>query len=75
MKTAVIYHYFEASNVYRDNLIFFLNVAIDNDIDYFIYISGEGTVDLPAFPNVEYIFIENKNWIKKALTKLLIILV
>ncbi len=62
MKTAVIYHYFEASDVYKDNLIFFLNTAIDNDIDYFIYISEKCTVDLPAFPNVEYIFIENKNY-------------
>ncbi len=61
-KKAVIYHYFEKNNIYRDNLIFFLNTAIDKDVDYFIYISGTCSVNLPTPPNIEYIYIENKNY-------------
>lgn len=62
MKRAVIYHYFEKDEIYRDNLIFFLNSAIDKDVDYFIYISGKCSVHLLALPNIEYIYIENKNY-------------
>ena len=62
MSTAVIYHYFEKDEIYKENLIFFLNVAIDKDVDYYIYISGTCSVNLPSLPNVEYITIENKNY-------------
>jgi len=61
MKTAVIYHYFEADEKYRENFVFFLNTAINEDSQYFIYISGECSVPLPKFKNVSYFFIENKN--------------
>lgn len=62
MKRAVIYHYFEKDDIYRDNLIFFLNIAVDKDVDYFIYISGTCSINLPNYPNIEYIYIENKNY-------------
>ena len=61
-KLAVIYHYFEADESYRDNFIFFLNTAINNCSRYFIYISGVCTVTLPELPNAEFYFIENKNF-------------
>ena len=61
MTTAIIYHYFELNETYKENLIFFLNTAILNQAEYFIYISGTCSVNLPEFPNVHYFFIENKN--------------
>lgn len=62
MSTAVIYHYFEKDEIYRENLIFFLNVAIDKGVDYYIYLSGTCSVNLPSLPNIEYISIENANY-------------
>ena len=61
MSTAIIYHYFEVNKIYKDNFIFFLNCAIDADANYFIFISGTCSVDLPSLKNVEYFHIQNKN--------------
>ena len=61
MKTAVIYHYYEANSSYKDNFVFFLNTAIFDELDYFIYISGACTVNLLKRKNIKYRFIENKN--------------
>lgn len=60
-KVAVIYHYFEASQVYRDNLTFFLSVAIRDDIDFFIIIAGDCTISLPEAVNITYLRTKNKN--------------
>jgi hypothetical protein len=62
MKTAVIYHYCEINSYYKENLIYFLSVAIHDRCSYFIYISGACTVELPHHENVEFIYIENKNY-------------
>lgn len=59
--TAVVYHYFERDLTYKNNLIYFLSVAILESVDYFILISGDCTVALPARPNVTYIKTENWN--------------
>ena len=61
LETAIIYHYFEVNETYKNNFIFFLNTAIDRDANYFIFISSSCSIDLPNFSNVEYFFIENKN--------------
>ena len=61
MKTAVVYHYFEANTLYKDNFVFFLNTAIMEELDYFIYISGSCTVNLLKRKNIRYKYIENKN--------------
>ena len=61
MKTAVFYHYYEANSSYKDNFVFFLNTAIFDELDYFIYISGACTVNLLKRKNIKYRFIENKN--------------
>ena len=60
-KVAIIYHFYEADETYRDNLVFFLNVGIDDQADYFIFISGESSIPLIFRDNIKYIFIENKN--------------
>ena len=61
-RLAVIYHYFEVDDEYRDNFLFFLNTGINNEAKYFIYISGTCSVNLPVLPNVEVIYINNKNF-------------
>lgn len=60
-KTAVVYHYFEKDEAYRDNLVFFLSAAILDEADYFIVISGECSVSLPNLTNVHYIHTINMN--------------
>lgn len=62
MKTAVIYHYCEVNTVYKDNLIYFISVAIQPHCEYFFYISGPCSVQFPTLPNVNLFFIENKNY-------------
>lgn len=58
---AVIYHYFEKDATYKDNLVYFLSVAIESDIDYFFVISGECSIELPQRPNIQYIHTANWN--------------
>lgn len=60
-KIAVIYHYFEANQNYRDNLIYFLSVAIRDDIDFYIIIAGDCSVSLPEAININYLRTKNKN--------------
>lgn len=57
---AIVYHYFEKDVHYRENLIFFLATAIDEDSDYFIIISGDCSIELPRISNVTYI--QTINW-------------
>ena len=61
MKRAVVYHYFEKNDIYKDNLIFFLSKGIFDGIDFFIIIAGECTVELIHRENIRYIYVENKN--------------
>tara|TARA_B110000503_G_C7112062_1_gene398564 strand:+ start:483 stop:1469 length:987 start_codon:yes stop_codon:yes gene_type:complete len=61
MTIAVIYHYYELNETYKENFVFFLNTSIVNGIEYFFYISGSCSVELPNLPNAQYKNIENKN--------------
>lgn len=58
-RTAVIYHYFEKDEVYRDNLIFFLARAWRPNLDIFVIISGEVSVRLPERSNTRYVHTQN----------------
>lgn len=53
-RVAVLYHYFEKDQVYRDNLVFFLSRAWRPDLDFFVVIAGACSVDLPQHPNIRY---------------------
>lgn len=61
MKIATIYHYYELNETYKENFIYFLNTSIIDQVEYFFYISGSCTVELPSLSNVQYANIENKN--------------
>lgn len=60
-KTAVVYHYFERDETYRDNLIFFLATALSDAADYFLVISGACSVALPERDNLRTIRMGNWN--------------
>lgn len=53
-RTALIYHYFERDETYRDNFIFFLSRAWSPDIEMFILVAGRHSVDLPERSNIHY---------------------
>jgi len=59
-KTAVVYHYFEKDAVYRDNFVFFLARAWQADLDFFIVIAGEHSLNLPQRDNIRYIHADNQ---------------
>ena len=60
-KVAVFYHYFEANDVYRDNLIYFLSKAYSTDLNFFIVISENCSIELPERDNIKYIYTKNNN--------------
>ncbi|MGX1197125.1 hypothetical protein [Parvibaculum sp. MBR-TMA-1.3b-4.2] len=60
-KVAIIYHFYELNETYRDNFVFFMNTAVDDTADYFVFISGDCSVPLTDHENVKYIQIKNKN--------------
>ena len=55
-RAAVIYHYFEKDEIYRENFIFFLARAWRPGLEFFIVISGEHSVDLPIRDNIHYVY-------------------
>jgi hypothetical protein len=61
-KTCIIYHYFEAQDLYRKNFLHFLSFGTQVDADIFCVISGNYTVKLPKIPQVTYVFTINHNY-------------
>ena len=60
-EVAVFFHYFEADSTYCDNLIFFLARAYLPNVDFYIVIAGECSIDLPQKPNIHYFYVDNIN--------------
>jgi len=58
-QTAVIFHYYEKDETYRDNFIFFLARAWRPNLHFFILISGDYDVDLPVRSNIQYVHTPN----------------
>ena len=56
----VIYHYFEKDASYRDNFLHFLSFGFQEENDYIFIISGQYSVELPQFSNIQYVFTEPK---------------
>lgn len=61
-KTLVLYHYFETGEVYRNNIMYFLNRAYCKDIDFIVTVSGGCSVDLPEADNIKYVFTRNSQF-------------
>jgi hypothetical protein len=58
-KTVVLYHYFEASEEYEQNLHTFLQLGYRADVDYIIIIAGGCSLELPRLNNVKYVYAPN----------------
>lgn len=61
MKLAVIYHYYELDQMYKDNLIYFVSSIWNENLDLYIVIAGEYTISLPSKSNITILEVENKN--------------
>jgi hypothetical protein len=59
--TVVLFHFFEADECYRDNLVFFLSCACNSSVDLILILSGDCSVPLPDWPNLRVVRTENIN--------------
>jgi hypothetical protein len=60
-KVCVVYHYYEADQTYRENLLHFLVFGYAAEADYYIVISGEHSLELPRASNLNYVSAPNLN--------------
>ena len=61
-KYCCIYAYYEKNDLYKENFIFFLKNGILDNVDYYIVINGECTVDIPQKKNIIIYKRENKGY-------------
>ena len=57
-----LYAYYEKNDLYKDNFTYFLNNAILDNVDYYIIINGECTVNIPERNNITVFRRENKGY-------------
>jgi hypothetical protein len=58
-KYCCIYAYYEKNYLYKDNFMYFLNNGILDNVDYYIVINGDYTVDIPSKNNIKVYKREN----------------
>jgi hypothetical protein len=61
-KYVCIYAYYEKNNDYKENLQYFLNKGIYDNIDYFIIVNGICTLNIPKKTNIKVFYRENKGY-------------
>ena len=61
-KYVCIYAYYERNDEYKENLSYFLNNGLLENVDYYIIINGECTVDIPNLNNIKVLKRENKGF-------------
>jgi len=57
----VLYHYFEADQSYRENLLHFLVFGHHPDAEFYVIAANRPSFELPIAPNLNYIFTPNHN--------------
>jgi hypothetical protein len=57
-----IFAYYEKNDTYKENLNYFINNGIYDNIDYFIIINGNCTIDIPKKQNINVVYRENKGY-------------
>lgn len=57
--TLVLYCYFEKNDDYKNNLLYFLNNGIEENIDYIFIINGNNTINIPSSKNIKIIYRDN----------------
>jgi hypothetical protein len=58
-KYVCLYCYYEKNDNYKENFIFFLENAILDNIDYYIIINGNCSLDIPQKTNIIVVYREN----------------
>ena len=53
-KICCLFAYYEKNDMYKENLNFFLNNGIYDEIDYYIIINDKCTLTLPNKPNIKF---------------------
>jgi hypothetical protein len=61
-KYVCMYAYYEKNEEYKENLLYFLNHGLLDNIDYYIIINGDYTVNIPEKDNIKIIKRENKGY-------------
>ena len=61
-KILCLYAYYEKNDLYKNNLQYFLNNGILDNIDYYFIINGKSTINIPNKPNIHVINRENKGY-------------
>ncbi len=57
-----MFAYYEKNDMYKENLNYFIQNGIYNDVDYYIIVNGSCTVNIPNKPNLHVIYRENKGY-------------
>ena len=52
-KICCIYSYYEKNDLYKENLNYFLNIGIYDEIDYYIIINGDYTININELTNLK----------------------
>jgi hypothetical protein len=61
-KICCLFAYYEKNDMYKENLNFFLNNGIYDEIDYYIIINDKCTLTLSNKPNIKILYKENKGY-------------
>jgi hypothetical protein len=61
-KYCCFYAYYEKDNLYKNNFTYFLENGILDNIDYYIIINGESTIDISQKKNIKIFHRENKGF-------------
>ena len=61
-KNVCIYAYYEKDEKYKNNFKYFLKNGYRSDIDYYIVINGECTVEIEKKDNITVLYRENKGY-------------
>jgi hypothetical protein len=58
-RVVVMYAYYEKNEKYANNLRHFLKYGIISNIDYYIIVNGNCTVEIPEYPNISVVYRKN----------------
>lgn len=61
-KLCVIYNYYEKDEKYKNNLLFFLDNGILDEVDYYFVINGDYSIEFPKKSNIKIYTRENKGY-------------
>jgi len=61
-KICVVYNYYEKDDMYKENLQYFLDHGILDEVDYYFVINGDYSITFPSKSNIKIYTRENKGY-------------